>query len=1253
MTDIVPLQYSKEQFDEIINVFRESGFDDTSFDSPDSPYAKFAEEAVKITSEQFADKPSEFFTFQGLKSGTSPYLDTVPAWQGVDPDDRKFTVDQIIKLTAADLEGNPIVQPTYGEAFSRGAKKGLFRGTGFTGGFAAGAKLANVALSGIPPVTLPTAAIRLGGPTITGLAFALGGERIAEGISKYVLDPGPPELPGMEGAEYAGELTAEGLATLPAVYLLPAKFSLGSAKALQALGDSKKIPLATRMVRGTEEALAEAGKFARKNPFSTAAVETGAISAAAGIGGELEQRRADAGVDMNPFLRFAIEGFAAPVGGAVIANFGVNVIPAAISGTVTGYRFVKKGGIGDAIENLSDRRSEQVGTYLIEQLELFGEDPEELIKRLADDKNANVFVDDAGNPLKMTAAMKTGSPALLALEMGLERGTTGLGTERKAQNQQLSRAIRNFITGTYASGDPRFLQLSAQVAESVFEADMRFQLEDAMTKVEAAYNRLRKTKADSPEQDALNIVDLGKSLQETVGNLKNKFRKQQKTLWNKLESMRPQAITEFKDADGEILNQPNFLSYYDSRVPDTPEAANMLLTGDIKALENFAERKRRELFPDPNDPEAEVIPLTVGETRDMISTARTLARKFGGGVNFDKAKADFANGMAKALEDDLYSLPEGVNFDYDMARAYSRAYNDAFTRTFAADLTRKRPDGRQVINAEDVGNRLFQSDTGYLRVKELDGLGRFMVERSLTSLLPEELQGEGAKLLRDLTSKSFNENTGMIDLEKLRLFAQDNADEIARFPGARQAIDEALNTTFGLRNNMELVLRDIRATAFEQGKVSKNAIKKWMDVPQNRTILEAMPNLKSDLENYDTALALLDENSALSKHRRAELKKEVSFLDLLPENVEDVSVAVDRAMGGPTPLRDLNRLFDIVDKAPENWQSGTKAFDDDGNPLIQTFTRADALAGLESAILDSIFLTRARKKDVKTNQTFDPREAYDQLFAPRFAAAQEGAPTLSLADWMEAKNLFGAAEKGAKKKERLKELMTDLVRFDAFAKGTRSVDPDDIEDFSLAFEFYLRVAGSRAGQMFSDILPGAQQSDLISRAAGSRIFMKQADNLFNQIPDSLRVDFMKKVLEDPDMTSTLLEKGKKSHEKKNRLGKLAAWLQRSGLAVPARTSPYLPRISEFEEETIEEEPVVEEPVPPPVSAVTTPTTVPATAPSPTTPLVSAPLQPRPAIASAPQAPTDRARFAALFPFDSTSALIRQQSANQGIGSLAG
>ena len=72
---------------------------------------------------------------------------------------------------------------------------------------------------------------------------------------------------------------------------------------------------------------------------------------------------------------------------------------------------------------------------------------------------------------------------------------------------------------------------------------------------------------------------------------------------------------------------------------------------------------------------------------------------------------------------------------------------------------------------------------------------------------------------------------------------------------------------------------------------------------------------------------------------------------------------------------------------------------------------------------------------------------------------------------------------------------------------------------------------------------------------------------------------------------------------------------------------------------------------PPVPAVNpnVPTSEPAPAPMPAPSGVPAP----PATAGSSSQPVDRARFAAMFPFDPTSTLIRQQAANQGIGSLMG
>lgn len=65
----------------------------------------------------------------------------------------------------------------------------------------------------------------------------------------------------------------------------------------------------------------------------------------------------------------------------------------------------------------------------------------------------------------------------------------------------------------------------------------------------------------------------------------------------------------------------------------------------------------------------------------MRSTALALGRKLDAGGDANGAR--LAHGFATALLDDLKSFPQGVNFAYDTARAYSVAFNNAYTKTFA------------------------------------------------------------------------------------------------------------------------------------------------------------------------------------------------------------------------------------------------------------------------------------------------------------------------------------------------------------------------------------------------------------------------------------------------------------------------------------------------------------------------------------------------------------------------------------------
>jgi uncharacterized membrane protein YeaQ/YmgE (transglycosylase-associated protein family) len=244
--------------------------------------------------------------------------------------------------------------------------------------------------------------------------------------------------------------------------------------------------------------------------------------------------------------------------------------------------------------------------------------------------------------------------------------------------------------------------------------------------------------------------------------------------------------------------------------------------------------------------------------------------------------------------------------------------------------------------------------------------------------------------------------------------------------------------------------------------------------------------------------------------------------------------------------------------------------------------------------------------------------------------------------------------------KRLKFMLSQLIRVQAADEAGRLNDPVVREASGAFMDFYLGVIGSAAGTTaYGAMVPGGSGPGAIKAAGiGSRKLVE----IFQEIPMSKRMDLLDMVFTDPELTATLLRRPKGPEGVAKQQNRVIQWLQKKGFTAAYEGYPYYiregaesqdrpdPETTKALEALSEQQ---KRALTSPVSAVTTPTTVPASAPSPTNLLASAPLQPRPTIASAPQAPTDRARFAALFPFDSTSALIRQQSANQGIGSLVG
>ena len=640
--------------------------------------------------------------------------------------------------------------------------------------------------------------------------------------------------------------------------------------------------------------------------------------------------------------------------------------------------------------------------------------------------------------------------------------------------------------------------------------------------------------------------------------------------------------------------------------------------------------------------------LTVQEIVDMRSTALNLGRTLASNGNADGSRV--AYGFAEALLQDLNSIPEGQNPAYQTARAYSRALNDAFTRTFAGEVLGVKTTGAPRIPPEQMANDIFNGDAGYVRSKQLDGIGRFELTTGLTTLAGNA-RGELKPILDDMMASVINPDNDMIDTTKLSSWFTENSSVLDAFPKAKENVLAALNTTTTVRGTTEAILRNIRAAiGFDAttGEVNVRSLRNWMAKPENADVLNAMPSLKADLENSATANLLLKENKEWAVKRKKELQNEISFMDLLPTTTENPSTAFHRALTNSkfnkTPITNMTRLWSVVENAPESWTDSTGV----------VRTREEAREGFKSALLQNFYSDAGSE-----SQAYSAKALFDAVFVPH----KNSRNNITLAEWMVEKGVMPEAEVN-----RLKTITEKMLQMESFVMGG-NIDLDDLSStIGPIADFWTRVSGSQAGAQASSLF-GGSGNDLIARGAGSKGFRTAYSKLFQQIPSDLKADVMTKMMENPEFAATMLKKGRTEREKGAIASRLKKYLIEYGF-IPAvrettnlgrRTIPSVireesdgdldqtaPTLRPFFIQNVlpsnDQQGAVAPPPRPPVQQRPSPVVPPTT---------QASAVPSPAPAPASSGPVDRTRYAALFPNDSISGMMKttQQMSRGGIASL--
>ena len=872
-----------------------------------SPGGSTAVIAKQIVGEVQQDAPG-LFDYQSLRDGTAKYFTLVPEIKDIPPARRALSDAAIISLFAVDPEGNPIEPGTMGGGFLRE----IIPQAGSLPGFFYGAK----AGASLPiPHPLGKAAAGLAG----GVLGALGGYKGGELVAEEILGKERPTTPGQNSAYEMGKTAAGAVAYLPLPFMISKNVNLGTAEFLANMAKAEgKTPRSIRFVQGIENTLSRTGTAARAAPLE--AITLDLIS---GAGQTVGAGFAEEYFPGDPAARILSEitgGVSALVVGAPTTTMLINAPKLRdLQKRIKDRGYIQS--TKDIVGGLKTKRQTQAVNRILEileaeqlreadyrnvatdaisaarasgivdeaQLAKIGEKAEKdfvkqgidkIIENLSSPQISSMLVDESGKPIPLTAGAKGGSPALLAIEQSVDQLSGQLKGIREKGAAASIKALRNLILAMAQTGDQEALQTAGDMAERLFSASIQDNMNRVTDNVLQAW---KKVGGDGVKSN----IRLSETLYDVITRQLENARIKEQRLWNGVPTVTVPVDTS---------NPPSFLSYWDNLDSMTKEAREEYLKV-LGPLNKFVKRKELELgFA--TDAKGNLIPatddLTTKELSDMRSLALGLGKKLSAAGDSQSARIAFET--ADALLEDLQSVAElgggeAFQFAYNTARAYSKALNDTFTRSFAGETQATVKTGAERLAPELLSKRLLQggNDPTYLRLKEINEVGSFA-------------QREGLE-------------------------------------GADQTVGTLLGTT-------EQILRNARASAFdpETGTINPDRLAVWME--QNKEVLDIFPSLRKDLSDARTANILLDEQSKLGQKRIAEERAQLSFYDLMnpvisPDGrrmfgTESPTTAIARALApaNKTKARSLGRLLDVVNRVDD--------------PAL----KEQAMTGLKSAIIE-------------------------------------------------------------------------------------------------------------------------------------------------------------------------------------------------------------------------------------------------------------------------------------------------------------
>lgn len=757
---------------------------------------------------------------------------------------------------------------------AKGAAKGALRDAPLVGGAMAGFRVGMPMAAAAAPFIGPAAGAIPLATTVLGGYLGYEAGQSASGIVPGEEDP--RLKPYFEG----GTTFGSSIATAPAAFFLP---TAG--------------PTAGRVATF----LSGMGEVARRSPkvfMGSEAVTAGSMGVA---GGAAEAYRpGQEGVRLAAELTAGV----APVG--KLLTLGVDASKTALNAIKSGF------------QGRSASLEKKAANLLLDALEKSGEDPAALLKALRQQMPKGVPTPTSGQ--------KTGSKALMDLESSLGNHRSQFGGETKAQGELALLAYQELVEALGKTGPEGLIAASKlRYDRFVNGLETRLSLADAN-----AARKIAKISKDTPEarQQIGNIVK-----DETMFALRQ-ARDVESQLWTAtIEGMtRPfketvprKVVTGINQFNGKeitktiydtfirapVITPSNTVDSFLARASEmgpalfdniSPQVRKIMdsFGVDEKSVKLFREGKLTSEYLDtgkmpvsvkgkPGMPTIKEQPVQdlVSYRSELLNMARDAAATPG-----QRSNADFYSRLADGVMRDLDTLQDPM---YDQARAFSRALNDTFTRTFASMPGAVAKTGQERLPAEVLVQNAFggSADQTAMRMREIEDAVTFIrtqyrdIVKQFGKDSPQALQ------LKPLATAA-TENVGSVRDAHNRILRLAAAEAVTVVPGSEPG-------TFVQKLNL--------------GKLTKFA-------QQNAPLLEKM-GIMGDLRDAAHASNLLTQVTKDTSLLSKTADKQLAFAKLL--TAESPIKVISDSLGGRFPVRDIRALADLARKSGPDAVEGLKS----------------------------------------------------------------------------------------------------------------------------------------------------------------------------------------------------------------------------------------------------------------------------------------------------------------------------------------